>query len=216
MPKQPNPDRLAKLRRLLEQRQPDMTIILENVWDPHNLSAVLRTADAVGMMEVYALYTEPFPRSRLRLGKKSSAGTRKWVDVKMFENAEDCFSEVRKRYQSIYGLALHENSEAIYQADFTKSFALVFGNEQNGLSPEVKKACDALLHIPMVGMAESLNISVACAVTAFEAMRQRSANGQYNQANFSAEQLEVLVEDYIERGRNRKGEILAEKYSEGN
>jgi tRNA (guanosine-2'-O-)-methyltransferase len=177
-----NEDREQKLKSVIRQSQTDLTVILENIFDPLNISAVLRSCDAVGIREVFVLYTQAYLEKRgLKLGKRTSAGTFKWIDVYVFEDLDECFRRVRERYGRILSTQLGTASQSLYDIDLSQPTALLFGNEDEGVSPEAHALCDGSFQIPQSGFAESLNISVACAVTLFEARRQRAAKGFYDQ-----------------------------------
>ena len=132
------PQRKEKLVSVLDKRQHDITIVLENVFDPHNISAVMRTCDAVGVQEIYILNTK-IPRHK-KWGPKSSSSAAKWLTVHQYENAEECFSSLRKRYSSILTTHLTSDALSLHQLDLTKSIALVFGNEHSGVSDEVRNS----------------------------------------------------------------------------
>lgn len=187
-------ERLEKLTAVLNKRQDDITIVLENVFDPHNISAVMRTCDAVGVQEIYILNTK-IPRHK-KWGAKSSSSASKWLTIHQYEDAEACFSSLRKRYSSI--LTTHLSSEAVglYEMDLTKSIALVFGNEHSGVSEEIREMADGNFIIPQVGIIRSLNISVACAVTLYEAYRQKQAAGHYDQRKLSEEKYDDLMQTW--------------------
>jgi tRNA (guanosine-2'-O-)-methyltransferase len=172
------PEREKKLQEVIKKRQFDITVVLENVWDPHNISAVLRSCDAVGVQDVYIL--SPTGKKESKLGKKSSASASKWLTIHHFTNAEDCFSELRKHYRHIFSSRIAEDAKPLYEMDFCSSLALVFGNEKDGVSEKVLSLSDGSFVIPQVGMIQSLNISVACAVTLYECYRQRTICGSYN------------------------------------
>lgn len=173
-------ERAEKLRNLAANRQHDLTLILENIYDPHNLGAVLRTCDSVGISEVYALYTIESAEVLGKIaGHKSSSGAKKWVDVHVYDNAERCFADVREKYGRIYGTHLATDSVGLYDLDLSESIALVFGNEHRGMSEEALALVDGNFIIPQSGLTKSLNISVACAVSLYEAKRQRMAKGRY-------------------------------------
>lgn len=177
-----NASREQKLRTVIHQSQPDLTVILENIFDPLNISAVLRSCDAVGVREVFVVYTKNYLDKRgLVLGKRTSGGTFKWIDVYHFEDLAECFRRVRERYGRILATHLGERSSSLYALDLTQPTALLFGNEDDGLSAEALALADGNFAIPQAGFAESLNISVACAVTLFEARRQRTAEGFYGE-----------------------------------
>lgn len=189
------PQREAKIKKVLNHRQPDLTVIMENVNDPHNIAAVMRTCDAVGVQELFVLNTE-IGRHK-KFGKKSSASAAGWLTVHQFDNTEACISEVRKRYDKIYATHLGEQAHSLYDLELTQRVALVFGNEHAGVTEECLKHCDGNFIIPQVGMVQSLNISVACAVTLYEAFRQRERAGYYNgTARLPQEQWHTLADKW--------------------
>jgi len=188
------PERQEKLISVLNKRQDDITIVLENVSDPHNISAVMRTCDAVGIQEIYILNTK-IPRHK-KWGFKSSSSAKKWLTVHQYEIAEECFSSLRKRYSSILTTHLTNDAVSLYQLDFTKSIALIFGNEHNGVSDEIRALADGNFIIPQVGIIQSLNISVACAVTLYEAFRQKSTAGHYDQRSMEEVKYNELLKEW--------------------
>ncbi|HKZ67746.1 MAG TPA: RNA methyltransferase [Chitinophagaceae bacterium] len=188
------PQRIEKLTSVLNKRQDDITIVLENVFDPHNISAVMRTCDAVGIQEIYILNTK-IPRHK-KWGFKSSSSAKKWLTIHQFENASACFSSLRKRYSSILTTHLSDDAVSLYQLDFIKSIALVFGNEHNGVSDEIRALADGNFVIPQVGIIQSLNISVACAVTLYEAFRQKSLAGHYDRQSLDEVKYNELLKEW--------------------
>jgi tRNA (guanosine-2'-O-)-methyltransferase len=191
------PERIARIGSVLQKRQPDLTVIFEDVNDPHNISAVLRTCDSVGIYEVFIINSVQ-PKSR-RLGHKSSASAKKWLVTNYFTSVEACFAEVRKRYTKIYSTQLTEQSKSLYELNLTEPCALVFGNEHRGVSELASSLSDGNFLIPQVGMVQSLNISVACAVTLYEAFRQRLAAGKYDTSNFSQQEMDRLYKEWKEK-----------------
>jgi tRNA (guanosine-2'-O-)-methyltransferase len=185
------PERRARLLAVLNKRQSDLTVVLENVFDPHNISAVMRTCDAVGVQEVYVLNTK-IPRHK-KFGARSSSSAAKWLSVYQFTDAEACFNALRQKYDRI--LTTHLSSDAInlYDIDFTGRIALVFGNEHAGVSDEIRAMADGNFIIPQVGIIKSLNISVACAVTLYEAQRQKKLAGHYDKCRIPEGQLNELL-----------------------
>ena len=185
------PERSARLQSVLSKRQNDITVVLENVFDPHNISAVMRTCDAVGVQEVYVLNTK-IPRHK-KWGAKSSSSAAKWLTVYQFEDANACFSQLRKKYSKILTTHLSNDAVNLYSIDFTQRLALVFGNEHSGVSEEIRVLADGNFIIPQIGIIRSLNISVACAVTLYEAYRQKSNSGHYDQPRLEAAVLKQLM-----------------------
>lgn len=188
------PERTERLTSVLNKRQDDITIVLENVFDPHNISAVMRTCDAVGVQEIYILNTK-IPRHK-KWGAKSSSSAAKWLTIHQYENAVECFSSLRKRYSSILTTHLSTDAVGLYQLDLTKSTALVFGNEHSGVSDEIRELADGNFIIPQVGIIRSLNISVACAVTLYEAMRQKTFAGHYDQRKLDDNNYDELLRQW--------------------
>ena len=184
------PGRIERLESVLNKRQPDLTIVLENVFDPHNISAVMRTCDAVGIQDVYIL-NHKIPPHR-KWGAKSSSSAAKWLSIHQFTNAEECFAELRKHYKKIYTTHLSSDAVTLHELNLTEPVALVFGNEHSGVSEEIIAMADGNFIIPQTGIIKSLNISVACAVTLYEAFRQKNNAGHYNQPKLEGEQLEML------------------------
>ncbi|MFQ5797883.1 MAG: TrmH family RNA methyltransferase [Bacteroidota bacterium] len=185
--------RLVKLRCVLEHRQPDLTVVIENIHDPHNVSAILRSADAVGVCQVQLVYTrEKFAR----LGRKSSASAQKWVGRRKFTCIEECYAALRNEGYNIYATHIGDMSGSVYELNLTEKVALVFGNEHRGVSEAAVKLADAPFMIPMRGMIQSLNVSVACAVSLYEAMRQRLGAGQYRKPKYSAQRLDQLMDEW--------------------
>ncbi|AHF14857.1 TrmH family RNA methyltransferase [Niabella soli] len=173
-------ERKEKLENVIRYRQPGLGIVLENVFDPHNISAVMRSCDAVGIQDVYILNTK-IPRHE-KWGAKSSSSAAKWLSVQQFDNVVDCFGVLRSRYDAIVTTHLSSDAVSLYDMDLTGNIALVFGNEHAGVSEEIRALADGNFIIPQVGIIQSLNISVACAVTIYEAYRQRSKAGLYSGA----------------------------------
>jgi len=188
------PERTEKLLKVLHQRQANLTVVMENVQDPHNISAVLRTCDAVGIQEVYVLSTA-LPRYK-HFGYKSSSSAIKWLTIHEYNDVQKCVDHVRQKFKTI--LTTHLSSDAIdlHAIDFTQSVALVFGNEHDGVSDELRALADGNFIIPQMGIIQSLNISVACAVTIYEAMRQKRNAGQYDQCSLPADQLAALKTEW--------------------
>lgn len=184
------PERFNRLNGVLVKRQPDLTVILENVSDPHNISAVMRTCDAVGIQDIYILNTK-IPRHK-KWGAKSSSSAQKWLTVHQFTDAKDCFNAVRKDFSRIYATHLAKDAADLYELNLTESVALVFGNEHSGVSEEILGYCDGNFVIPQVGMIKSLNISVACAVSLYEALRQKRNKGHYEKTKLDPERLGEL------------------------
>lgn len=193
------PERKERLVSVLNKRQSDITIVLENVFDPHNISAVMRTCDAVGVQDIYVLNTKIPPHKKW--GAKSSSSAAKWLTIHQYDNAEECFSSLRKSYSTILTTHLSSDAVSLHKIDFTKSIAMVFGNEHSGVSDEIRSLADGNFMIPQVGIIQSLNISVACAVTLYEAYRQKNNAGQYNRKSLDDVRYNELFKNWENNGR---------------
>lgn len=190
------PERRSRLISVLDKRQGDITIVLENVFDPHNISAVMRTADAVGVQDIYILNTK-IPRHK-KWGARSSSSAAKWLSVHQFTDAAECFAALRARYSKILTTHLSSDAIGLHQINFTERIALVFGNEHSGVSDEIRALADGNFIIPQVGIIRSLNISVACAVTLYEAFRQKNLAGHYNLPSLDNVRYEELMKKWEE------------------
>jgi len=188
--------RLNKIINTLKARQHSLRVVIENVHDPHNVSAIFRTCDAVGVPKVTLLYTiESFPK----ISKVSSSSANKWIERERFNDTKECFDSLREEGYKIYSTILDENAVSIYDIDFTEKAAIVMGNENRGISEEAAKLSDKTIYIPMRGMIQSLNVSVAAAVTLYEAQRQRAAKGMYDKSELSEEELEKKIDEWCEK-----------------
>ncbi len=188
--------RIEKLSRALRKTQPDLTIVLENIHDPHNVSAILRTCDAVGVRNLKLLYTnESFPK----IGRKSSASAYKWVEREKYSSVETCYQVLRSQGFTIAASVLSVNAVSLYELDLNQKIALVFGNEHRGVSEEASRSADIRFQIPMYGMIQSLNVSVASAVTLYEALRQRTCRGELPDQRISDEELQQLLSEWMKK-----------------
>lgn len=188
------PERHDKLLQVLSKRQPDLTVVLENVFDPHNISAVMRTCDAVGVQEIYILNNR-IPRHK-KWGARSSSSAAKWLTVYQFEDPEACFAALRNKYAKILTTHLSSDAVSLHEINMTEPIALVFGNEHSGVSDEIRAMADGNFIIPQVGIIRSLNISVACAVTLYEAFRQKNLAGHYDQPRFDHAMKQGLLKEW--------------------
>jgi len=186
--------RKEKIITVASARQDSLRLVLENVHDPHNVSAVFRSCDAVGIPKVSLIYNiEKYPK----LGSKSSASAFKWVEKEKFTEVEKCYQTLHDQGFIILASSLNGKPKNLYDFDLTKKVALVFGNEHRGISDEAEKLADEIFYIPMQGMVQSLNISVAAAVTLYEAMRQRILKGFYDQTEMNSELIEQRINDWL-------------------
>lgn len=188
------PQRREKLLTVLSRRQTDLAVVMENVHDPHNVSAVMRTCDAVGIQDIYILNTKIHRHKKF--GPRSSSSAAKWLTVHQYQDASACFKDIRERYSRVLTTYLGPGSVSLYEIDFSQSIALVFGNEHEGVSEEIRNMADGNFMIPQMGIIQSLNISVACAVSIYEALRQKTIAGHYKQAVLPKERIEALMKEW--------------------
>lgn len=169
------PERFARLKQALARRQHDLTVLADGVHKSHNVSAIIRTCDAVGVARLHAI-----SRGGLRGHHMIAGGSRRWVDVDLHRSAAEAYADFRARGMTI--LAAHAGSDAddFRETDFTRPTAIVLGAELKGPSRYAIEHADSAIAIPMQGLVESLNVSVAAAVILFEAERQRRGAGLYS------------------------------------
>ncbi|MEP7321438.1 MAG: RNA methyltransferase [Saprospiraceae bacterium] len=197
--------RKDRIRNLIRKRQSHFSVILENVRDPHNIGAVLRTCDAVGIREVFMIYPDENKNNQFILGKRASSGARKWVDVFEFNSVKTAIDAIRQKgYEQIWATKILPASKSLYEIDFTQKIALLFGNEHLGVTDEAAGYADGNFIIPQVGMVQSLNISVACAVSLYEGYRQRNLKGYYSDSpTIPMAEQDQMFEKYAEREKIR-------------
>lgn len=154
----------------------------------------MRTCDAVGVQELFVLNTK-IPRHK-KWGSRSSSSAAKWLTIHQFSDAQECFGTLRQKYTRILTTHLSSDAANLYELNMTEPIALVFGNEHAGVSDEIRALADGNFIIPQVGIIRSLNISVACAVTLYEAYRQKSLAGHYDYCKIKEPQLGALLNEW--------------------
>ncbi len=188
--------RIKKLTTVANARQQTLRLVLENVHDPHNVSAVFRTCDAAGIPKVSLIYyLEKFPG----IGKKTSASAFKWIEKDKHTDVKMCYDKLRSDGYKIYASSLGEGTKSLYDIDMTEKCAIVLGNEHRGVSLEAAEMADDKIFIPMFGMVQSLNISVAAAVIIYEALRQRLAKGMYNHSTLDKNELDKMIDEWCRK-----------------
>lgn len=170
------PERHRRLRRVLDRRQPDLTVLMDNVHKEHNFAAVLRTCDAVGVLEAHGVWPNP----RYQPARGVSAGSGKWVRVHTHPDLGDAITHLQQNGFRVLAATLSPRAVDFRSADYTRPTAVLVGAELTGVSEAGRALADAHIAIPMAGFVESLNVSVATAVVLYEAQRQRAAAGLYD------------------------------------
>ena len=190
-------ERLQKMAQVLAHRQNNLTVVLENIEDPRNITAVMRSCESVGIQDVYIIKGK-LPSTRV-YNYKSGRSAAKWLTIHEFDSVDACYTLLKLKNYRIFTTHLSANAISLYEVDFTQNIALVFGSEINGVSNEAQNLADGNFIIPQVGFVQSLNISVACAVSLYEAYRQKTAAGHYLQPSLPTEQKTALTELWIQR-----------------
>jgi tRNA (guanosine-2'-O-)-methyltransferase len=177
------PERYQRLIDTLNNRQPDLTVVADEVYKDRNLSAIVRTCDAVGIDQIHTVQ----PEESYRYFRGTASGSHKWVDVAVHADLATPITDLKARGFQVLATAVDRSCCSYLEVDYTVPTALLVGNERHGVSPDGIAAADQLITVPMVGMVESFNVSVAVAIILQEAYRQRQAAGLYGQLRLSAE-----------------------------
>lgn len=167
--------RFEKIKRILDLRQPDLTVVVENVHKPHNLAAILRTCDAVGIPEVHATAR----RKAIRAAQRAASGSYKWVEIVMHNSIVACYDALQERGFQILAAHFGHRATEYHDYDYTRPTALVVGAELDGISKTAIQNADRIVTVPMMGMSGALNVSVATALILAEASYQRRKAGLY-------------------------------------
>ncbi len=168
--------RVQRMRQVLERRQDDLAVVVEDIHDPHNASAILRSADAFGVGGSVLVYrTQPQPR----ISRMVSGQTKRWAKLERLGDPAEACELLRGRGLKVLATVLSDKAMPYTEVDWTEPVAVVMGSERDGCSPEMLAAVDGLVTIPMLGFGQSLNVSVAAAVILGEAARQRQEAGMY-------------------------------------
>ncbi len=172
------PKRRQRLDSVLNRRQPDLTVLAENLHKPRNLSAVVRTCDAVGISDIHVVPGEENPRKHWH----TSQGAEKWVELHTHESTRAACEQLRDDGFTLLAAHLSDQAVPYREVDYTRPTALLIGTEAFGVSDEALRWADREIVIPMMGMSQSLNVSVATAVVLYEAAAQRQAAGLYDRS----------------------------------
>ncbi|MCW9005025.1 MAG: tRNA (guanosine(18)-2'-O)-methyltransferase TrmH, partial [Gammaproteobacteria bacterium] len=183
------PERLQAIITSLNQRQPDLTVIMENVIKPHNLAAVARTSDAVGALDIHAIT----PRRSIKLTQMSAGGIKKWITVNTHIDTATGITHLKQQGFQIVATRLSETAKDYREIDYTKPTAILVGEELEGISEQALMLSDEHVTIPMAGLVQSLNVSVASALLLYEAYRQRDAAGMYDERRINDELYQRLL-----------------------
>ena len=177
------PERFQKLNAALNRRQPDLTVVSEDVHKLHNISALLRSCDAAGVFEMHAVTRD----AKLRPHHRMAGGSWRWVKVRTHNTIVEPITALQNKDFHILAAHLSDNALDYREVDYTVPTAIILGAELTGVSTTAARMADAHIQIPMYGLVESLNVSVANALILYEALRQREAAGLYAECRLDPE-----------------------------
>ena len=181
-------ERLEKMKNILLKRQDSLRVFLDNVYSTHNLSAIVRTSDAVNIGKLYYRH-----QKKVKLNNDITLGAHKWIFHEYVDDI-DSFYKSMKNYQIV--VTAFEDSIDFREVDYTKPTLIVMGNEVDGISKESLEYATHKVTIPMYGMSQSLNVSVATAVILYEAQRQRQLKGMYDKMSIDKEIYEKTLKKW--------------------
>ena len=182
-------ERFARLVEVLNLRQPDLTVVSDSVHKGQNLSAIVRTCDAVGIMDVHSVLDE----ARFRAHTGTTMGTHKWVQTHVYQQVSQPLTHLQAEGYQIVAADTAGDTVDYREVDFTQPTALLLGAEKYGISDAAAPFIDKRITVPMLGMVESFNVSVACAIILSEARRQREEAGFYQQCRLDSERYQQLL-----------------------
>ena len=190
----PTKERIQKVKRVLSLRQPDLRVVLEEVTNTHNASAVVRTCDAAGILylDIISSTGEPFP-----VNEAISTRAEKWLHFSHFRSTEECLSYLRQKGFKIAATCLDEKSIPYTAIDYSQPLAIVFGNESEGISGKARNMADYVIKIPMLGMAQSLNLSVSVGIILYEALKQRMAKDFHREPRLSPKEFQSFLKSWL-------------------
>jgi tRNA (guanosine-2'-O-)-methyltransferase len=201
--------RTNRIDDILLRKQPSLQLFLDNVHNSQNLSAILRSCDGVGVLD---LYYSTVNDKDLRIHKTITQGAHHWVNRHRIVQNERCQFLKKKQEEGFQIVVTHFSDKAVSfrEINYTRPTVIVMGNEKEGVSEEVIALADVLVMVPMMGMVQSLNVSVATALILYEAERQLENAGRYDIPQLSKEQREKIKNDWLYRdmiARRSKGKI---------
>jgi len=188
--------RRERIEQVLALRQKGLTLVFDNIWDPHNVSAVLRSCDAFGVADVHLYYTtSQWPE----LGGKTSGSAKKWIRCTQHVDAAAMVGELRGEGFQLLRTGFSAAARPVMDIDFTGNTAIILSNEHRGTAPELAALVPDEVYIPMQGMVQSFNVSVAAAIILYEAFKQRRQAGLYDAPTFDEEELAAMRKDWCSR-----------------
>ncbi|MDI6699349.1 MAG: TrmH family RNA methyltransferase [Candidatus Saccharicenans sp.] len=196
----PTEKRRERIETVLSRRQPDLRVVLEDVIIAHNASAVARTCEATGAFNLHIITRQP---DQVTFNEAISTRAEKWLNIHFHDTIEDCLKSLREQGHRIAVTTLQGEATAYDQIDYCQPVAIVFGNESEGVSGRALELADYRIQIPMVGMVQSLNLSVSVGIILYEAFRQRLAGGLYSSCRLPAEEYQRWLNHWLGNPRPR-------------
>lgn len=190
----PTAARIKKVTEVLSRRQPDLRVVLEGVTITHNASAVIRTCDAAGVLYVDIISASDEP---LIINKAISTRAEKWVEIHRHSSPASCLLPLKKKGYRIAATYLGEKAIPYTELDYARPLAIVFGSESEGVSEETLALADDRVMIPMVGMVQSLNLSVSVGIILYEAIKQRKAKGYSDKIKLTKKEFKKFQEKWL-------------------
>ena len=181
--------RYKRLTAVLDKRQPDLTVIMDNVNKTHNLAAIIRSCDAVGVLEAHAVSAH----QNITMRQKAASGSSKWVKLNLHKDLSDAVKQLKQSGHQVVAVHVDQQTVDFRDLDYTRPTALLVGEELEGLSKAAIDLADQTVQISMQGMVESLNVSVATALILYQAMSQREQADMYNQCRISKSDYDKIL-----------------------
>jgi tRNA (guanosine-2'-O-)-methyltransferase len=167
-----NLTRGERIKKIMDQRRIDLCLVLENLSEYTNISAILRTAESFGVGQIYIIHPKG---EKPRISRQASSGAAKWLNIEYFTSTKTCLNKLKKNGFKIFGALVDPASDILWQEKFSGKVAIMVGNEADGLSKGAQELVDKNIYLPMFGLTESLNVSVSAGIFLYEVIRQKEA-----------------------------------------
>ncbi len=185
------PKRLLRMKEVLAKRQPDLRIFMERVVNYHNVSAILRTADAVGVLYVHYYHEDELP-----INEAITCGAHKWLFLYKETDIKEALKRLKQKGYKLVATGLFPETIDFREVDYTLPTVIIVGHELEGVSETVREEADIIVKVPMHGMVQSLNVSVATGIILYEAERQRRAKGMYDKPSLTEKEMQEILEKW--------------------
>ncbi|MCO7224577.1 tRNA (guanosine(18)-2'-O)-methyltransferase TrmH [Pleionea sp. CnH1-48] len=186
-------NRIQRINELLDNRQTDLTVLMDQVHKSHNLAAIVRTGDAIGVGEIHAVQAS----GNVRQCGGTAMGSNRWVTTHVHKTLDEGITTVKSQGMQVLAAHFSDRAKDFRDIDYTKPTCILVGAEKYGVSDEAADAADHHILIPMVGMVQSLNVSVAAALVLYEAQRQRKDAGMYGKRTIADDVAERLTFEWL-------------------